>query len=101
MSHSGHRHAFALARRDHLLRRRFDGENTLIDIDDSVDERDLGIQSRLGDDAHRLAEPHQQGLLGLIDSEEGAVRDDQRDQQYYGENAAGKLVASRRLLLLT
>src|SRR4029077_1842326 len=78
-----------LARGDHLLRRRFDGENALVDIDDGVDERDLGVQSRLGDDAHRLAEPHYQSLLGLINGEEGAVGDDQHNQQYYGDHAAG------------
>jgi hypothetical protein len=62
------------------LRRGFDVENALVDIDHAVDERDLCIQSRLGDDAHRLAKPHHQGLLGLINGEEGAVGDDQHNQ---------------------
>src|SRR4029077_14018565 len=45
---------FVLTRGDHFLRRGFDVENALVDIDDGVDERDLRTQSRLGDDADGL-----------------------------------------------
>ena len=50
-----------------------------------VDEWDFCVPSRFGDDAHGLAEPHHQSLLGLIKGEEGAVGDDQQDQQHYGD----------------
>ena len=43
------------ARSNNLLRRRLDVEDALVDIDDTVDERNLCVQAGLGNDAHRLA----------------------------------------------
>ena len=48
------------------------------------------IEPGLGDDAHRIAEPHHQRLLGLVHGEEGAVADDDGDQEQNGGNAAGE-----------
>ena len=85
---------FVLARRDHLLGRRFDVENAFVDIDHAVDERHFHVQSRFGDDAHRIAEAHHQRLPGLVDGEEGAVAHEDGDQQHDGEHAAGKAKVS-------
>src|ERR1700682_563633 len=76
------------ARCNHLLRRRLDVEDALVDIDDTVDERNLCVQARLGDDAHRLAKADHQRLPGLIHGEEGAVADDDGSQQQDGGSAA-------------
>ena len=65
---------------DHLLRRVFQIEDALVDADHAVDQRHLEVQARLGDDAHRLAEPDHQRLLGLIDREQRRIADDQRDE---------------------
>ena len=57
---------------DHFLRRRVEIEDALVEIDHAVDQRQLEVQARLGDDAHRLAEPDHQRLLRLVDGEQRA-----------------------------
>ena len=51
----------------------------------------LKFRPGLGDDADRLAEPHQQNLLGLAHREQRAVSDndddEQRDQRHDAGNA--------------
>ena len=62
---------------DHFLRRRFQVEDALVDVDHAVDERHLEVEAGLTDHAHRLAEPNDQRLLRLIDGEQGAIGDDE------------------------
>ena len=88
-------HQALLVGGDHLLRRVLEIEDALVDIDDAVDQRDLGMQSRLGDHAHRLAQPHHQRLAGLIDREQSAVGDDQRHDDEGGDDAAGEIESHR------
>ena len=57
-------HQPLLVRGDHFLRRIFEIEDPLVDVDHGVDERRLEMQARFGDDADRLAEPHHQRLFG-------------------------------------
>jgi hypothetical protein len=77
-----------LALKVQIVRLRLDRENALVDIDDAVDERDFDVKTRLGDDAHRLAQAHHQSLPRLIDREEGAVADDNGNQQQDGNGDA-------------
>ena len=51
---------------DDFLRRIFEIENALVDIDHVVDERHLVIEAGLGDHAHRVAEAQHQRLLRLV-----------------------------------
>ena len=56
---------------DHFLRRIFEIENALVDIDDAVDQRHFEVQARLGDRrSDRLAEAHHQRLPRLVDGEQ-------------------------------
>jgi len=66
---------------DHLLRWIFEIEDALVDRDHRVDEGRLEMQAGLGRNIDRLAEPHHQGLLGLLHGEERAVGDDRRHEQ--------------------
>ena len=75
-------HQPLLIRGDHLLRRIFQIENPVVDADYGVDERGLEIEPRFGDDAYRLAEPHQQHLFGLVDREHRAVANDDGGEQH-------------------
>src|SRR5262245_4472387 len=80
---------------DHLLRRVFEVEDALVDADDAVDQRDLGMQSGLGDYPYRLAQPNHQRLPGLIDREQRAIGDDQRHDDEGGDDAAGEIEPHR------
>ena len=80
---------------DDLLRGVFEIENALVDGDDAVEQRELEVQARLGDGADRLAQPHHQHLVGLIDREQAAVSDQQRHQDERGEDAAGEIEPHR------
>src|SRR5262249_53136765 len=60
-------------------RRRFKIEDTLVDADDSVDDRELEIKSGLAHHADRFAEPHDERLMGLINRENRGVGDDDRE----------------------
>ena len=82
-------HEPLLVRGDHFLRGVLQVEDALVDIDHAVDQRDLEVQPRLGDDAHRLAEPDHEREPGLVDREQRAVGDDGHDDGENGENAAG------------
>src|ERR1700724_2376841 len=76
------------ARGNHLLRRRLDVENALVDIDDALDKRNFDVETRVGDDAPRFAQSHDQSLPGLIDGEEAAIADEKRDEQQDGGGGA-------------
>ena len=76
---------------DHFLRRRFQVEDALVDIDHAVDERHLDVQARLVDHAHHFTQPHHQRLLGLIDGEQRAVEHDQRGEDEDGDDAADEI----------
>ena len=76
---------------DDFLRRRLQIEDALVDSDHVVDERHLDVQARLADHAHRLAEPNDQRLLGLINREQRAVDDDQHGEGEDGDDAADEI----------
>ena len=76
---------------DHFLRLRFEIEDALVDGDHVIDERHLGVQTRLVDHAHHFTEPHHQRLLGLVDGEERRVADDERGGEEDGGNAANEI----------
>ncbi len=59
---------------------RLDGEDALVDIDDTVNERNLGIEAGLGDHAHRLTKPYHKRLVSLIHREKGAVGNNKCNQ---------------------
>ena len=57
---------------ENFLLRRFQIENAVVDIDHRFHEGQLEMQTRFSDEAalrHRLAEPQQQRLFGLVDLE--------------------------------
>jgi len=66
---------------DDFLRWIFEVEDTLVDRDHRIDEGRLEIQARIGDDADRLAQPHQQHLFGLRHGEHRAVANDKDNEQ--------------------
>ena len=62
-------------------------EDTLVDLDHGVDQRELHVQARLSDLPDRLAEAYNQRLTRLIDREQRAVgshegHQQQRDHQH-------------------
>ena len=68
-----------------------DVENALIEELDVLDERDLVLQTRLGDDALRIAEFEHQRLLRLADGEQRQIGDeggDAENDQADGEGCA-------------
>jgi hypothetical protein len=80
-----------LVRGDHLLRRRVEIEQALVEERDVLDERNLEIQTGLGHEPLRLAELENERLLGLIDREQrqiGGDRDDAEQQKHDGEGCA-------------
>ena len=81
-------HEPLLVRGDHLLRGIFQIENALVDIDHAVDQRDLEVQSGLGDDTHRLAKTDNEREARLIDREQRRVADDRRDDREDDEHPA-------------
>jgi hypothetical protein len=91
----GIHHEPLLVRRDDFLRRVVEVEDALVDIDHVVDQRDLVVQPRSGDDVDRLAEANDQGLAGLVDREQRAVRDNQRNNDERGDEAANQVQSHR------
>ena len=83
-------HEALLVRRDHFLRRRFEIEDALVDIDDRIDERRLEVQPRLRDRRLRLTEAQNERLLPLIDGEQRGISDDERRGDYDDDHAADK-----------
>ena len=57
----------------HLLRRRIEVEDALVEVVDRLHHRDLPVQPRVGDDLHRLAELEHDGLLVLVHDEQREV----------------------------
>src|SRR5262249_24922260 len=57
----------------HLLRRRVEVENALVEVLDRLHHRDLPVQSRLVDDLHRLTELEHHRLLVLVHDEHREV----------------------------
>ena len=70
------------------MRRIFQIENAFIHGDHGVDQRDLVVQSGRGNDADRLTETYHQRLARLIDGEQRAVGDDERDDDEGGDQTA-------------
>ena len=67
---------------DDLLGRRLEIEQAVVVEDDVLDERPLDLQAGLANDPPRLAELQHQRLLGLVDDEERAHREDAADDQH-------------------
>ena len=57
----------------HLLRRRIEVEDALVEVVDRLHHRDLPVQPRVGDDLHRLAELEHDRLLVLVHDEQREV----------------------------
>src|SRR5215210_5125836 len=74
----------------HFLRWRFQVEDALVDRDHGIDQRDLRVQPRLGYGPHRLTKADHDGLMRLIDAEEGAIGEQQSRDGENGKYAAGK-----------
>src|SRR3984893_885623 len=55
-------------------------EDAVVDGDDSVDNWNLHMKARLGNDPGWIAQANHQRLSGLIDSEQRPVRHDQQDR---------------------
>ena len=73
----------------HLLVRRLQVEDALVEVDDVLDQRDLEVQPRLGDEAaagDRLAEAQQQRLLRLRHDERAGEDDDEQGHDRGGED---------------
>ena len=75
---------------DDLLRLRLEVENALIDVDHAVDQRELHVEPGLGDDTHRLAEPDDQRLLGLMHGEQAAIAQERQKDRDDDQDTAGK-----------
>ena len=55
----------------------------------------LKLQAGLGDDAHRLAEPDHERLLGLIDGEQRRIAEHDRGENEDEDDAAGDTESHR------
>ena len=66
----------ALVAQDHFLARKFNRQQPLIEADDVLRDRPLGVQPRVLDRTHDLAELHDQHLLGLCHGEQTGAGDD-------------------------
>ncbi len=73
---------------DHLLAGGVDIENALVEELDVLDERDLELQTRLGDDALRIAEFEHERLLRLADGEQRQIGDEGGEPE--NDQAEGK-----------
>ena len=63
---------------EHFEIRALDVEDAVVEGDDVLDQRELEVQARLGDEAaagDRLAEAQHERLLGLVDGEQRAAGD--------------------------
>src|SRR4029078_10092460 len=91
VTRKGINHEPLLIGSDHLLRSRVDVEDALVEEHDVLNERDLILQTRLGDDALGPAEFEKQRLLRLTDGEQRQIgkqgRNAEKDQAQ-GEGCA-------------
>jgi hypothetical protein len=76
--------------------RRLEIEHPVVVVDDVLDERPLDPQTRLANDPARLAELQDQRLLGLVDDEERAHRQDAADHQHHADDREKPAVHWRR-----
>ncbi len=77
---------------DHFLARSVDVENALIEELHVLNERNLVLQARVGDDALRLAEFEHQRLLGLAHGEQREVGDERGDAEDNRKDREGAAV---------